>query len=192
MEQAALAQVVLFLLSAAVTRDAPRADVERWRVHMHTLMALRVVCRQPGIEAQMAAAIGRLGLLCFRTAGQDARRALADAVARHATEISAWNIQLRNVIADTTQLARLARYAGVRGDLVQEYDPRYSCRCGVEVHADVPWHLCQECVAPLLARGWRRLDGSDLVDCACGDFANGWIGGRSRCVRCALRFVQRR
>jgi CDGSH-type Zn-finger protein len=93
---------------------------------------------------------------------------------------------------DAGALASLARAAGAEGALVEEYDPRWLCRCGAQVQEDTPWHLCEACVAPLLARGWRQPVDTDRALCACGEEAEGWVDGRSRCVPCALRFVQRR
>jgi hypothetical protein len=126
----------------------------------------------------------------LRAALAESQRAAAEAAAVHAAELAAWRGRCQSLMNDTVDLAVLARRAGVEGELVDEYAPPRCMLCDGGVGADSLWLLCDGCLAPLLARGWREVDGSP--DCACGEVADGWIGGRARCVPCAQRYVQRR
>jgi hypothetical protein len=86
------------------------------------------------------------------------RAALAESQRAHTVEVAALREQIRALTVDTVELARQARDAGVRSALVAEYTR--PCRrrgCGREVTEETPWELCEECLARLLARGWRVL-----------------------------------
>jgi hypothetical protein len=146
------------------------------------------------ICAALAAVLAREevpALAELRAALAESERAAAEAAAQHAAELVAWRARYERLMDDALDLADLARVAGVDGDLVDEYAPPRCMLCGGLVGAVTRWNLCDACVSPLYARGWREFEG-DAPDCACGEIADGWIGGRARCVPCAQRFVRRR
>jgi hypothetical protein len=127
----------------------------------------------------------------LRAALAESQRAAAEASAQHAAEIAAWRARYGRLMGDAVDLAVQAREAGARGARVDQYAPPPCMLCGGASEDSSPWFLCTACLAPLLARGWREVEG-DAPDCACGEIADGWVGGRARCVPCARRFVDRR
>jgi hypothetical protein len=131
----------------------------------------------------------------LRAALSAAEARAAEAAARHAEEIAAWRARATRVSPATPWIWRRMRTAGLEGALLDEYAPvDPPCRaCGAE--ADGGWDLCTGCLAPLLARGWHAVgeDPADRADCMWGsDAPAGVLGGRTRCVDCALHLVRRR
>jgi hypothetical protein len=127
----------------------------------------------------------------LRAALAESQRAAAEASGQHAAELAAMRARYQRLMNDAVDLAELARGAGVDDGLVEAYAPPRCLLCGAADTEVDPWILCAACLAPLRARGWREIEG-DAPDCACGEIADGWVGGRARCVPCARRFVERR
>jgi hypothetical protein len=101
------------------------------------------------------------------------------------------------LMRDARAIADEAADAGVHSDLVAEYAHSMdSCwACGRLVlstlleRATPSVEVCRSCMEQLRARGWRASGGV----CACGvDIGMGSIGGRRRCMHCALQFVRHR
>ena len=126
------------------------------------------------------------------------RRSLAaeDAAAGAQRDKSAAFQRFQSLMFDTRALADQAAGAGVESELVNLYSLREDCwGCGRFVLARRLEQVtpsvaaCQSCMEQLRARGWRASGGV----CDCGvDIGMGSIGGRRRCMHCALRFVRRR
>ncbi len=101
------------------------------------------------------------------------------------------------LMRDTRALADQAVEAGLQGLLVENYATRveecWGCGRIVPVahleQATPSVMACRRCMEQLRARGWRASGGV----CGCGvDIGMGSVGGRRRCMHCALRFVRRR
>jgi hypothetical protein len=92
---------------------------------------------------------------------------------------------------DAIDLAEIARDAGAEDELVNAFAPPRCVLCNGEPAEDQPFNICERCLAPLLNRGWDWA-GHAAPDCACGEFAMGWIDGRALCLGCAHDHVTRR
>jgi hypothetical protein len=106
-------------------------------------------------------------------------------------------LRYQALMRDARALADQAVDAGLQGLLVENYatavEECWGCGRIVPVahleQATPSVLACRRCMEQLRARGWRASGGV----CGCGvDIGMGSVGGRRRCMHCALRFVRRR
>jgi hypothetical protein len=120
-----------------------------------------------------------------------------EATARAQLDASTAAQRYQSLMRDARTIADEAVVAGVHSDLAMEYAHGMDqCgACGSLVlfilleRATPSVEVCRSCMEQLRARGWRASGGV----CDCGvDTGMGSIGGRRRCMDCAMRFVRRR